>query len=86
MMDNHSIQAVHRTIIICFTHKLGQIQVLWKLDILADLAINTRLFKEEGFALNINTMMLYKFVANLHRTYQPRLTKKIFLIAHGTLE
>jgi len=33
---------------------LRQIQVLWELDILADLTKNTRLFKEKGFALNVN--------------------------------
>jgi hypothetical protein len=64
MMDNHSIQAVHRAIIICFAHELGQIQVLWELDILADLTKNTRLSKEKGFELNVNTMLLYKFVPN----------------------
>ena len=64
MMDNHSIQAVHRTIIICFAHELRQIQVLWELDILADLTKNTRLFKEKGFQLNVITMLLYKFVPN----------------------
>ena len=64
MMDNHSIQAVHRAIIICFAYELRKIQVLWELDILADLTKNTRLFKEKGFQLNVSTMLLYKFVPN----------------------
>jgi len=64
MMDNHSIQAVHRAIIICFAYELRKIQVLWELDILADLTKNTRLFKEKGFQLNVSTMFLYKFVTN----------------------
>ena len=64
MMDNHSIQAVHRAIIICFAYELRKIQVLWELDILADLSKNTRLFKEKGFQLNVSTMLLYKFVPN----------------------
>jgi hypothetical protein len=38
--------------------------VLWELDILADLTKNTRLSKEKGFELNVNTMLLYKFVPN----------------------
>jgi len=86
MMDNHSIQAVHRAIIICFAHELRQIQVLWELDILADLTKNTRLFKEKGFALNVNTILLYAYI-NLFQTQHRKIyTKTNLLIANGILE